>query len=244
MNASFHCAAFSRRTSPDSSAAMKTPVPAAESQLIVKRAASAFALGAATGGIRCTMLCSDGISHTGRDKVPPKVEPNSVVLNVTPEKSVFMYFLKSGQPHSAQHRMRMTHGNHAWAVSLTLYLYFHSDASAVTVAALLPAFASASRSDLSKNRVFGCQTKRRNNAVQMTEKTPETTSVIRWKALVPDAKNCISANDAPAHSAAGQTSNTSFHVPPSIFTKVATNQNGTMIETKGNWRPAIAESVN
>src|SRR5258706_1977527 len=135
MNASCHCAAFNRRTSPDRSAATKTPVPAAESQLIVKRAASAFALGAATGGIRCTILCSDGISHTGSDSVPPKVEPNSVVLNVTPEKSVFMYFLKSGQPQSAQHRMRMTHGNQAWTVSLTLYLYFHSDTSAAAVSA-------------------------------------------------------------------------------------------------------------
>ena len=39
--------------------------------------------------------------------------------------------------------------------------------------------------------------------------------------------NCISANDAPAHNAAGHTSNTSFQVPPSILTNVATSQNGT-----------------
>src|SRR3989441_10078824 len=98
---------------------------------------------------------------------------------------------------------------------------------------LLPACARASRSDFSRKRVFGCQTKRRNSAVQITENTPETTSVIRWNSLVPDAMNCTTANDAPAHSAAGHTSNTSFHVPPSILTKVATSQNGTKIETKG-----------
>src|SRR5690349_7554724 len=77
----------------------------------------------------------------------------------------------------------------------------------------------------------------------MTENTPETTSVIRWNALVPDANHCMTANDAPAHSAAGHTSNASFQVPPSIFTNVATSQNGTSIETKGNWRPAMADSV-
>ena len=42
-----------------------------------------------------------------------------------------------------------------------------------------------------------------------------------------------------AQSAAGQTSNTCFQVPPSIFTNVATSQNGTRTETNGNWRPAI-----
>lgn len=77
--------------------------------------------------------------------------------------------------------------------------------------------------------------KRRNSAVQITEKTPDTTSVIRCSALVPDAKNCISANDPPAHNMAGQTSKTSFRVPPSIFTNVATSQKGTKIETNGNW---------
>src|SRR5580765_1723261 len=53
----------------------------------------------------------------------------------------------------------------------------------------------------------------------------------------------MTAKVTPAHSAAGQTSNTSFHVPPSIFTNVATSQNGTRIDTNGNWRPAIDDSV-
>ena len=53
----------------------------------------------------------------------------------------------------------------------------------------------------------------------------------------------MTANVAPAHSAAGHTSNASFHVPPSIFTNVATSQNGTRIETNGSWRPAMADSV-
>src|ERR1700675_902401 len=125
---------------------------------------------------------------------------------------------------------------------MTVYGYFHSVLSVVT-AALFPAFASASRSALSRKRVFGCQTKRRNNAVQMTEKTPETTSVIRWNSCVPDAKYCTNANVPPATSAAGHTSNTSFQVPPSIFTKVATSQNGTRIDTNGSCRPAIADNV-
>src|SRR6478736_7348611 len=81
------------------------------------------------------------------------------------------------------------------------------------------------------------------SAVQATEKTPETTSVMRWNSVLPEARNCITANDAPATSAAGHTSNTCFHVPPSIFTKVATSQKGTRIETNGSWRPAMAESV-
>ena len=51
------------------------------------------------------------------------------------------------------------------------------------------------------------------------------------------------ANDTPAHSAAGHTSKASFQVPPSIFTNVATSQNGTRIDTHGNWRPAMADSV-
>src|SRR6266436_8426745 len=51
------------------------------------------------------------------------------------------------------------------------------------------------------------------------------------------------ANDAPAHSAAGHTSQTSFQVPPSIFTNVATSQNGTRIDTHGSCRPAMADKV-
>src|SRR5262252_2167584 len=229
--ASFHCAAESFSTRPVSSAATKTPVPAADSQLSTKRAASGFAPSAATGGVRCTRLCRAGMSHAGNDSVPPNGEPSSVVLNVTEENRLLRYFLKSGMPQIAQHRIRMTHGSNAYAVCAAVYLYFHSLAS---LAAVLPAFASASRSARNMKRVFGCQTKRRNSAVQMTEKTPETTSVIRWNSLLPDAKYCISANEAPAHSAAGQTSKTSFHVPPSIFTNVATSQNGTRIETNGN----------
>ena len=69
----------------------------------------------------------------------------------------------------------------------TLYLYFHSLVSLVAVSALLPAAVSASRSERSRKRVFGCHTKRRNSAVQMTENTPETTSVIRCSVAVPDA---------------------------------------------------------
>ncbi len=44
----------------------------------------------------------------------------------------------------------------------------------------------------------------------MTEKTPATTSVIRWKAAVCDAANCMRANDTPEQSVAGHTSQASF----------------------------------
>ena len=70
--------------------------------------------------------------------------------------------------------------------------------------------------------------------MQMTEKTPETDVGHQSAAsLIPEANHCITANVPPAHSAAGHTSNASFHVPPSIFTNVATSQNGTRIDTNG-----------
>ncbi len=50
--ASFHCAAVNPRNSADRSAATKTPVPAVDNQLIVNVAASGFASGLATGGVR------------------------------------------------------------------------------------------------------------------------------------------------------------------------------------------------
>src|SRR5215831_19360435 len=102
-------------------------------------------------------------------------------------------------------------------VSATLYLYCQpSDPLSVAAAGLL---AAASRSDFSRKRLFGCQTKRRNRAVQITEKTPATTSVMRWVGAQPDAKNCMMANERPETTAPGQTSKASAQVPPSIFTK-------------------------
>ncbi len=76
-----------------------------------------------------------------------------------------------------------------------------------------------------------------------TEKTPDTTSVMRWVGAQPDARHCMSANEPPDTSAAGQISKASRQLPPSILTKVATSQNGTSIDTQGSWWPAIAESV-
>src|SRR3982750_62425 len=167
-NTFLHWAAESLSTSPEMSAATNTPVPAADSQLIVNRAASGLAFTAATGGMRCTRLCSAGMSHAGSDSVPAKGEPSSVVLNLNPEKRLLRNALNSGMPQSAQQRMRMIHGVHARGVSPTPYLYFHSCAS--------PA-AAFSRSERSRKRVFGCHTKRMKSAVQITEKTPDTTSV-------------------------------------------------------------------
>src|SRR6266550_8794181 len=132
--ASFHCAPVNLSTKPDKIAATKTPVPAADNQLMVNRATSGFALIGATGGIRCTRLCSVGMSHTGSESVPAKGEPRSVVAKVTPEKTLFRYFLNSGIPQRAQQRIRITHGNHAKIVSLAVYEYFHSVLSVVAVA--------------------------------------------------------------------------------------------------------------
>src|SRR5215471_4975713 len=74
--ASRHCAADSLRYSPDRSAATKTPVPAADSQLIVNLAASGFASGLTTGGVRWTLLWRSGISHAGSDSVPLNGDPS------------------------------------------------------------------------------------------------------------------------------------------------------------------------
>src|SRR6266568_2667254 len=87
--ASFHCAAFILRTRPERIAATNTPVPAADSQLMTKRAVSGFALAGATGGMRCTMLCSAGMSHAGREGAPENLEWRSVVLKVMLEKRPF-----------------------------------------------------------------------------------------------------------------------------------------------------------
>src|SRR6266576_193673 len=111
--ASFHCAPVNRSTKPDRIAATKTPVPAADNQLMGNRATSGFALIGATGGIRCTRLCRAGMSHTGSERVPAKGDPSNVDAKVTPEKRLFRYFLNSGMPQSAQHRIRITHGIHA-----------------------------------------------------------------------------------------------------------------------------------
>ena len=80
-------------------------------------AASGLALIGATGGIRCTRLFNDGMSQTGSESVPANGEPRSVVAKVTPEKRLFRYFLKSGKPQRAQHRINITQGNHAYTVS-------------------------------------------------------------------------------------------------------------------------------
>src|SRR5262249_54962835 len=111
---------------------------------------------ATTGGVRWTMLWSAGISHLGR---------NGVLGNTLFSSQTFV------RPHTTQHAIRIAQGNHAWMVSATPYLYFHSAASTVAP--------PPSRSDRSRNRSLGCHTKRRNSAVQITENTPDTTSVVR-----------------------------------------------------------------
>src|SRR5439155_4647893 len=67
-------------------------VPAAESQLMVNRAASGLALIGATGGMRCTRLCKAGMSQTGSESVPVNGEPSSVEANLMPEKRLLRYF--------------------------------------------------------------------------------------------------------------------------------------------------------
>src|SRR5437870_8978773 len=180
-NASLHCAAVRRSASPERIAATNTPVPAVDNQFKVNLAASGFASALATGGIRCTRLCSEGMSHTGAE-------------------NAFRVFLNAGMPHKAQQRMRMAHGVHANIV------FLKSPCSLC--------LCGESLSDFKRNRVFGCQTNRKKSAVQMTEKTPATTSVTRCNDDIPDATYCIAANVAPQMSAPGHTSNACFQVPP------------------------------
>src|ERR1019366_6242105 len=126
-----------------------------------------------------------------------------------------------------------------------VYEYFHSLTGCVTSVAVGPpaAAASALRSDLRRKRVFGCQTKRRKRAVQITANTPDTNPVIRWKACVWEAKNCMMAKDAPETRVAGHTSQAALNLPPCISTTVVTSQKGMRMETKGSCRPAMAERV-
>src|ERR1700752_3066787 len=116
MKASFHCVALNLSARPESTAATKTPVPAADNQLIVNRAASAFALTGTTGGIRCTRLCSAGMSHTGSDNDPLSGEPRTAVLIVTPPSALFNVVFHAGDPHSAQQRIKIGQGVQAWMV--------------------------------------------------------------------------------------------------------------------------------
>ena len=134
-----HCFAVRRSISPESSAATNTPVPAAESQLRVKRAASGFAPGAATGGMRCTALCSAGISITGCEM----------------ELSVF---LTAGLPHSAQQTIRIAHGIHASAIS-------RSASPSPGLRPPTPPAAARGRSERSRNLVFGCHANRRKSGI-------------------------------------------------------------------------------
>src|SRR5258707_11454863 len=118
------------------------------------------------------------MSQPGNESVPVSGEPRSVVLIFTPEKRLLSFVLLVGRPQNAQHAMRIAQGSQAYAVWPKVYLYFHvSGAAAPAVGAFAVA---ASRSDFSRKRVFGCHTNLRKSAVQATEKTPETTSVIRW----------------------------------------------------------------
>src|ERR1039458_955065 len=118
------------------------------------------------------------MSQPGSESVPVNGEPRSVVLIFTFEKTLFRVVFHVGIPQMPQQRIRIIQGSQAYAVWPTVYLYFHvSGGAAPAVAAF--AFA-ASRSDFNRKRVLGCQTKRRKRAVQTTEKTPDTTSVMRW----------------------------------------------------------------
>ena len=75
--ACFHCAPDSRSTRPVRIAASTTPVPAADSQLIVNFAASGLAPpGRGRHALHQVVQC--GISQTGSDNGPPNFEPKSV----------------------------------------------------------------------------------------------------------------------------------------------------------------------
>src|SRR5262249_37345077 len=135
------------------------------------------------------------MSHLKRDALPASLEPNSVVsIGVPANRSLSHAVFR---PQNTQHPIRIAQGSQAYAVSATLYLYLHS----VGVAE-----APASRSERKRKRSLGCHTKRRNSAVQITENTPDTTSVVRWKPVLPDDRYCMIAKLPPETSEAGQTS--------------------------------------
>src|SRR5438105_10793964 len=100
--------------------------------------------------------------------------------------------------------------------------------------------ATSSRSLRSRNRVRGCQTRKKRTTAS-TEARPASTSVSRYVAARLETVHWTTAKTPPATSVAGQTSNASVQVPPSILTNTATSQNGTRIEAHGSWRPAIVE---
>src|SRR3954465_10952158 len=111
--ASAHCAALSLNASPEMMAATNTPVPAAESQLIAKRAPSGFAFTGATGGTRWTRLCSAGMFQPGKESVPSNAPPNSVVWNFTLEKRLLRKAFTGGEPHTPQQMIRIPQGTQA-----------------------------------------------------------------------------------------------------------------------------------
>jgi hypothetical protein len=88
-------------------------VPAADSQLIANLAASGLALTGATGGIRCTRLLSEGMSHTGSESVPAKGDPRRVVLNLTLEKTPFKPRLESRRSPERAARHEIIQGSQA-----------------------------------------------------------------------------------------------------------------------------------
>src|SRR6185503_18158125 len=111
--ASRHWAARRRSARPVSSAARNTPVPAADSQLMVKRATSGLAPAAAAGGIRCTRLCRCGISQAGADSGPDNEDPKRWVLMVTADNEPLRYFFQVGAPQMAQQTIKMAQGSQA-----------------------------------------------------------------------------------------------------------------------------------
>src|SRR6187401_50103 len=133
------------------------------------------------------------MSHAGSDSGPLSGEPSSVVSMVTRCRELFSVVLNDGIPHSAQQRIRIAHGVQAYAVWPAEYLYVHAGSGAPVAAPV----ASAARSDFNRKRVFGCHTNRRKSPVHITEKTPATTSVMRWKDSVLEAAYCMTANEPP-----------------------------------------------
>src|ERR1039457_3439821 len=114
--ASPHWAALIFRTKPVRIAARKTPVPAADSQLMAKTAPSGLAFAATTGGMRCTRLCNAGICQAGSERVPPNFEPSSIALIFTLAKSVLRWTFQVGMPQMAQQAIKMVHGIQAYTV--------------------------------------------------------------------------------------------------------------------------------
>src|SRR5437660_4988264 len=168
-------------TRPAMIAAMKHPVPVAESQLKSYRAASGVSL-VTTGAARVTALCNKGTFQMG-----------VVALLMAP--------LIDGRPHTSTVSDRIANGIQALAICPAVYLR-----AAAGLPLACPTGAAA-RSSSKRQMRLGRQN-RRNTTVASSETTPPAMST-RFESTWLDQRYCVRLNEAPTTRIAGSTSNVS-----------------------------------